>query len=166
MARISHFDTLDYAKKLEAAGVPVRQAELQSQLLADVISDSVALPADIERIQAVLSENMVISELKLSQKIEASESRLNQKIEASESRLNQKIEASESRLNQKIEASVSELNQKIGTSVSELNQKINTLELRMFAEFEKMRGDVTLLKWMLGALIGVGVPTLLKIAFS
>jgi len=48
------FDTLDYARKLESAGVPLAQAEQQLKLLADVLGKARASPNDL----AALGRNL------------------------------------------------------------------------------------------------------------
>ncbi len=59
------FDTLDYAKKLETAGVPLSQAEQQAKLLADVLGKSVASPSDLSSIERSLIAKIEASELKV-----------------------------------------------------------------------------------------------------
>lgn len=49
------FDTLDYAKKLEGAGVPAAQAEQQSKILAEVLGRTVALPSDLASLERNLT---------------------------------------------------------------------------------------------------------------
>lgn len=49
------FDTLDYAKKLEGAGVPAAQAEQQSKILAEVLGKSVAFPNDLVTLERNLT---------------------------------------------------------------------------------------------------------------
>lgn len=47
------FDTLKYADRLEAAGVPPQQAKAEAQALAEVLSSSeVASARDLERLEA------------------------------------------------------------------------------------------------------------------
>ncbi len=41
------FDTLSYAKKLKAAGVPEAQAEAQAEAIAAAMSDSLATKIDV-----------------------------------------------------------------------------------------------------------------------
>jgi multidrug resistance efflux pump len=41
------FDTLDYARKLESAGVPAAQAELQASALGEALARAVATLADL-----------------------------------------------------------------------------------------------------------------------
>lgn len=48
MSKALVFDTLAYSNKLKEAGVPVKQAEAQAELLAEVIGDQLATKQDIE----------------------------------------------------------------------------------------------------------------------
>ncbi|WP_295387535.1 DUF1640 domain-containing protein [uncultured Thiodictyon sp.] len=49
------FDTLKYAERLEAGGVPPQQAKAEAQALAEVLSSSeVASARDIERLESKL----------------------------------------------------------------------------------------------------------------
>ncbi|MFT5532305.1 MAG: hypothetical protein ACI802_000527 [Candidatus Paceibacteria bacterium] len=67
---MSHpFDTLDYAKKLASAGVPVPQAELQAQLLGDVLGTSVATPDDLGTLKEHLSNKIDNLELRIDNKM-------------------------------------------------------------------------------------------------
>jgi hypothetical protein len=45
------FDTLDYARKLETAGVPVEQAELQASALGEALAKAVATPHDLAALE-------------------------------------------------------------------------------------------------------------------
>ena len=59
------FDTLDYAKKLEQAGLPSQQAEQQSKLLAEVLGKSVAFPGDFVTLQRSLDSGLAQLDAKL-----------------------------------------------------------------------------------------------------
>lgn len=52
------FDTLEYAKKLEAAGVPSAQAQLQSKLLADLLGRVTVSPGDLQSFERDLSSRI------------------------------------------------------------------------------------------------------------
>ena len=67
MAKSMRFDTLDYAKKLEGAGVPAPQAEVQAKALAEVLDNSVAFPGDLTS----LERNLVNRIDGLEQRVEA-----------------------------------------------------------------------------------------------
>ena len=45
-------NTLAYAKKLIAAGVPERQAEAQAEALAEIVEDTLATKLDIKELEA------------------------------------------------------------------------------------------------------------------
>ncbi len=63
------FDALDYARKLESAGVPIAQAEQQSKLLADVLGKSVASQNDLTTIEYNLTSKIDKLDIKLSGEI-------------------------------------------------------------------------------------------------
>ena len=95
------FDTLDYARKLEVAGVPTAQAELQATALGEAFAKAVATPADLA----------------------ALENRLGGRIDALEARL----ETVRSELLARIEAVRNELFARIETLKVELSGKIDRL---------------------------------------
>lgn len=64
------FDTLDYAKKLETAGVPLGQAEVQAKALGEALSRSIAFPGDLIVLENNLSTRMATSQARLETKIE------------------------------------------------------------------------------------------------
>ena len=55
MSSIS-FDTLAYAKKLIAAGVPAQQAEIQAETFAEIIEERLATKQDIRDLEVKLKE--------------------------------------------------------------------------------------------------------------
>jgi hypothetical protein len=59
------FDTLEYAKNLEAAGVPCAQAQQQSQLLADLLGKVAASPSDLQSFERSLSSSIEAWETRL-----------------------------------------------------------------------------------------------------
>jgi hypothetical protein len=48
------FDTLQYAKRLQEAGVPTRQAEIQAEMLAEVVQGELATKRDLKEIETRL----------------------------------------------------------------------------------------------------------------
>lgn len=69
MAMTVPFDTLDYARKLELAGVPSAQAAEQSKILADVLGRSVAFPGDLVSLERNVIVKVESAELKLENKL-------------------------------------------------------------------------------------------------
>lgn len=64
------FDTLEYAKNLEAAGVPCAQAQQQSQLLADLLGKVAASPSDLQSFERSLSSRIEAWETRLGANME------------------------------------------------------------------------------------------------
>lgn len=58
MAVAIPFDTLDYAKKLETAGVPAAQAELQASALGDALAKAVVAPGDLAGLEGRLAASI------------------------------------------------------------------------------------------------------------
>jgi hypothetical protein len=56
MTRTITFDTLAYVKKLKAAGVPEKQAEVQAETFAEIIEDRIATKHDILLLKQALKE--------------------------------------------------------------------------------------------------------------
>ncbi len=63
------FDTLAYAKKLMAAGVPAKQAEVQAETFAEIIDERIATKRDLKEMETVLSRDMKELESRVSANI-------------------------------------------------------------------------------------------------
>ncbi len=72
------FDTLDYARKLEVAGVPTAQAELQATALGEALSKAVATPADLSTLESRLTARIDV----VAARIDAVEASLRARIDA------------------------------------------------------------------------------------
>ena len=77
MAAALRFDTLDYARKLEMAGVAAPQAEAQARVLAEALSQAVASPDDLKVLESSLGSRIS----SLDAKIDGVESRLEARID-------------------------------------------------------------------------------------
>ena len=64
MASIT-FDTLAYTKKLKAAGVPEKQAEIQAETFAEIIEERLATKQDLKEMEITLRRDMKELELRL-----------------------------------------------------------------------------------------------------
>lgn len=113
MAAAVQFDTLDYAKKLQTAGVPSHQAEAHAKALGEALSKYVSLPDDL-----VALENRLLA------KMTALETRLEAKIENVRLQLTARIES----VDTKIESVRLELTARIESVRTELSGKIETLK--------------------------------------
>jgi hypothetical protein len=113
------FDTLDYVRKLEAAGVPPAEAEVHARALNDALAGSVASKADISNLDVKI--DVGISNLDV--KIDAVESRLKSGI----SNLELKIDALESRLSSRIDVVKNELELHFGGKLETLKWMFGVL---------------------------------------
>jgi len=100
MAASAPFDTVDYARKLEAAGVPSAQAELQARALNDALASSVATRADLTDLRTDIDARFAGLDARLDAKFEtvdlrfvSLESRVDAKIDSVALKLAGKIEA-------------------------------------------------------------------------
>src|SRR5438067_6703915 len=159
MSAAIQFDTLDYAKKLETAGVPVAQAEAQAKALGAVLTNTVASPGDLVAVESNLATKIDSLESRLDAKINTLESRLDAKINTLESKLDAKINTLESRLDTKINTLESRLDAKIARSESGLNIKSESVRNELKVAIQKLGGSVETLKWMLGivATLNIGI---------
>jgi len=53
------FDTLAYVKKLKAAGVPEKQAEVQAETFAEIIDEKVATKQDLQMLEANVTAKII-----------------------------------------------------------------------------------------------------------
>jgi hypothetical protein len=97
------YNALEYAHQLEAAGVPQAQAEVHANMLGRVISDCVAVPADLRTLRGDLTHQIVETETRLRAEIGEAEARLRAEIGEVEARLSAKLEISFERLSARID---------------------------------------------------------------
>jgi len=71
MAALMKFDTLSWAKKLEKAGVPPQQAEVQVELIFRAIDDNICTKQDLRELESNLKLELKDLELKI-EKVKAS----------------------------------------------------------------------------------------------
>ena len=74
------FDTLAYAKKLIAVGVPVLQAEVQAETFSEVIEDNFAKKKDLKELEVSLKRDIKEFEVSLKSDIKELEVGLNRDI--------------------------------------------------------------------------------------
>jgi hypothetical protein len=135
------FDTLDYARKLETAGVPAAQAELQAMALGDALAKAVAAPADLVGL----------------------ESRLVASIESLDAKLSTRIDSLEAKLSARSDS----LAAKIDTVRNELNTRIETvkneLRLELGGKIDRLAGTVDTMKWMFGFVVALNIGILIRL---
>jgi cell division protein ZapA (FtsZ GTPase activity inhibitor) len=168
---MSHpFDTLDYAKKLALAGLPVPQAELQAQLLGDVLGKSIATPDDLAALNQHLSGKIDNLAQSVKSQIDNLEQRVDSKIDSLEQRIDRKIDSLEIKidsLEQRIDIKLENLEQRIESKMDNMglrsDNKLAAYARNVDTRLTCMNGDITLLKWMTGTTIGLLFTVLLKL---
>ena len=109
MAVAIPFDTLDYAKKLETAGVPAAQAELQATALGDALAKAAVAPGDLAGLEG-----------RLTARIESVDAR----IESLEAKMSARIDS----LDARIDAVKNELRLELGGQIARLAGTIDSMK--------------------------------------
>ncbi len=126
------FDTLDYAKRLASAGVPVQQAEAHAAALGDVLGSAVVVHGEL----AALERNM-LGEIKLvAQRVDTRVGALDVKIDALELKLDSKIDTLEQKLDSRIDALELKLDSRIDVLEQKFDSRIDAFEQKFDARFD------------------------------
>ena len=88
------FDTLQYANRLKAVGVPEKQAEVQAETFKELIEDNLATKRDLMAVEAGLKRDISAVEANLKRDIKA----VDERIAAVEANLKRDIIELESKL--------------------------------------------------------------------
>ena len=137
MAAASHLDTLDYAKKLEAAGVPKAQAELQASALNDALAGSVVSRSDLSN---------------LAQGIDGEFASLQAKIDARF----QQVDARFDNVDARFDARFDNVDLKLAYLESRVDARIGSMEL-------KLGGKIETLQWMFGVIVAMNAAVLVQL---
>jgi len=121
MNKILAFDTLKYANRLKQINVPPEQAELQAEVMKEVLESAfqtaeLATKSDVNNAIVLVRKDMEAMEQRLGARIDASDTKidgveqsLSAKIDGVEQRSSAKIDAVEQRLNARFDALVNKL---------------------------------------------------------
>src|SRR5471032_3298310 len=83
-----HINTLEYSRKLAAAGIPPPQADAQAQALYDVLAQSlVVAPDDLTLLRTDILARIDVVKVELNARIDALEQSLSARIDALERRI-------------------------------------------------------------------------------
>jgi ribosome recycling factor len=115
------FDTLKFANTLKAAGVPDKQAEAQAVAFAEIIQVNIGALTTKEDLDRASKTSKA------------------------------DLEQTAKDIRQDIKSLRDELKQEIKSLRDELKQEIKDESQKLHAQYLKLIGDVTLLKWMFGA---------------
>lgn len=168
------FDTLDYAKRLASAGVPVQQAEAHAAALGDVLGSAVVVHGEL----AALERNL-LGEIKLvAQRVDTRAGALDVKIDALELKLDSKIDTLELKLDsrtdvleQKFDRGIDALEQKFDSRIDAFEQKFDARfansEQKFDARLERLDlrqgADMKHVYWMMSTLILLNLGILSKL---
>ncbi len=123
MTRVT-FDTLEYVRRLQEAGVERQTAEAHADLLRDMLWAAVAKTEDLERLETGLRKDFERLETGLRKDFERLETELKSDFERLEAELKADMERLEARLKEDMERLEARLK-------SDLDHKLQELELRM-----------------------------------
>jgi len=131
------FDTLDYAKKLETAGVPAAQAELQATALGDALAKAAVAPGDLAGL----------------------EGRLTARIESVDAR----IESLEAKMSARIDSLEAKMSARIDSLDARIDAVKNELRLELGGQIARLAGTIDSMKWMLGFLAAMNIGILIRL---
>jgi hypothetical protein len=137
MAAASHLDTLDYAKKLEAAGVPKAQAELQATALNDALAGAVASRSDLSNLAQRIDGNFASLQAKMDGRFQDVDGRLDAMLA-------------------NIDARFHNVDVKLAHLESRLEARIGSVEL-------KLGGKIETLQWMFGVIVAMNAAVLVQL---
>ena len=137
MAAASHLDTLDYAKKLEAAGVPKAQAELQATALNDALAGAVASRSDLSNLAQRIDGNFASLQAKMDGRFQDVDGRFDAMLA-------------------NIDAHFHNVDVKLAHLESRLEARIGSVEL-------KLGGKIETLQWMFGVIVAMNAAVLVQL---
>jgi F0F1-type ATP synthase membrane subunit b/b' len=146
------FDTYELIKKLKDSGFEEPQAEALAE--AFVTTHETYL-ADL-----VTSQELKDARQELKQEIAQLRQELKQEIAQLRQELKQEIKDLRQEFNQEIK----DLRQEFNQEIAQVRQEIKELGLKMDVKYESMKGEITLIKWMMGIVIA-GILSLILKAF-
>jgi uncharacterized protein YPO0396 len=112
------FDTLEYARKLAEAGIPVDQAEAQANALSDVLSEATVGPSELVLLRSDMVARIEMLRTDMYAKFKALEADMSAKLEALGEHFNARLEALEQRLIARFSAKITTLYWMAGISMA------------------------------------------------
>jgi len=134
------FDTLDYARKLEAAGVPVAQAEVQARALNEALAGSVATKVDIANLAAGIAN-------------------LELRMNARFAQVDARFEQVDARFEQ-VDGRFEQVDARFGDLESRLSTRIETVKTELKLD---LGGRIQTLSWMLGVLVAMNATIIARL---
>jgi len=134
------FDTLDYARKLEAAGVPVAQAEVQARALNEALLGSVATKLDIANLERRIDGRFAEVDARFAQ------------VDARFGQIDERFKQVDARFEQ-VDARFVDLESRLSTRM----ETVKT-ELKL-----DLGGRIQTLRWMLGVLVAMNATIIARL---
>lgn len=130
------FDTLDYATKLERAGVPAEQAALQAKALNDALAQTGDLHDDLLRLETKVDRGFADVDARFDQIVARSDARFDQIVGRSDARFGQ-----------------------VDARFGQVDARFDHLEAKLFARIDaidlKLNGKIATLQWMFGTMVAL-----------
>jgi hypothetical protein len=140
MATASPLDTLDYAKKLEAAGVPKAQAELQASALNDALASSAASSSDLSNLEQAIDGRFASLQAKIDARFQQGDAR---------------FDNVDARFDN-VDARFDHVDLKLAHLESRVEARIGSVEL-------KLGGKIETLQWMFGVMVAMNAAVLVQL---
>jgi len=153
------FDTQKFVKRLQAAQFSPEQAEAQSDAMREVLETSFASHA---KEQQNISARTVES---LDSKTEKALLALKHDVNERFAKTDAKIDKLEAKMDAKIDKLEAKMDTKIDKLEAKMDTKIDKLEAKVDTRLAEVRGELILLRWMIGAVFA-GIVTLLIRTFT
>ena len=152
------FDTLAYAKKLKAVGVPEAQAEIQAETIAEVMDERMATKRDLDLLESNLKRDVV--EIKHDMR----EIESNLKHDMAEIKHDMK------ELETNLKRDMKEFETNLKHDMAEIKHDMKEMELKFNAnlQIEIAKCKTDLIRWQIGLSFGtIGILfTLMKLSFG
>ena len=137
------FDTLDYARKLESAGMPAAQAEVQARALGEALLGTLATRADLEELRQSSRADLAALESRLEIRFT--------KIDARFEQVDARFEHMDSRLDGRFE----QVDAQFENVKSRLSARIENFKLDLY-------GKIDTLRWMLGVVVALNAAVFVQ----
>jgi tetrahydromethanopterin S-methyltransferase subunit G len=147
MATASRLDTLDYAKKLEAAGVPKAQAELQASALNDALASSVASSSDLSNLEQAIDGRFASLQAKIDARF--------QQVDARFDNVDARFDNVDARFDN-VDARFDHVDLKLAHLESRVEARIGSVELKLGRKIET-------LQWMFGVIVAMNAAVLVQL---
>jgi len=143
---VAAFDTLKYARSLRDAGLPLDQADAQAAALADALSNT---------LQSSLQNLATRSDVET----------LRQSLDTRINKLESRIDQVEAKLESKFDQVEAKMESKFDQVEAKMDQIATKLDARITQVDTSLRGELILLRWMVGATLTAVVTIMVRLFF-